>query len=72
MMMFCQFQHYDESKCTISSIPGDAMEKALRCACFCGGVLFASKVLEIIANRVEISNLSGTKMNHLQQRVTMK
>jgi hypothetical protein len=48
------------------------MEKALRCACFCGGVLFASKFLEIIANIVEISNLLGMKINHLQQRVTMK
>jgi hypothetical protein len=72
MMMFCQFQHYDKVSTQFPSIPGDAMEKALRCASFCGGVLFSSKVLEIIANRVEISNLSGMKMNHLQQRVTMK
>lgn len=41
------------------STPGDAMEKALRCACFCGGVLFTSKFSEIIANGVEISNLFG-------------
>jgi hypothetical protein len=48
------------------------MEKASRCAFFCGGVHFASNFLEIIANGVEISILSGMKMNHLQQRVTMK
>ncbi len=70
--MFCQFQRCDKISTQSPSIPGDAMEKALRCACFCGGVLFASKILEIIANGVEISNLSGMKMNHLHQRVTMK
>jgi hypothetical protein len=70
--MFCQFQHYDKISTQFLSIPGDAMEKALRCACFCGGVPFASNFLQIIANRVEISNLSGMKVNHLQQRVTMK
>lgn len=72
MMMFCQFQHYEKISTQFFSIPGVAMEKALWCACFCGGVLFASKFLEIIANIVEISNLLGMKINHLPQRVTMK